>query len=160
MGVRTVMLTGDRPEVAAHIGEKAGIGGDPRLLLSGKQIARMALSDVARQSEDVSIFARLAPSQKGIVVRLLQRQGHGVAMVGDGANDAIALRAADVGISFVEDSSPFARRASRILIRELADVWTVMRSARRMERWRTWLTVFRVSALVGMVLGWYAWVLR
>jgi P-type E1-E2 ATPase len=75
----------------------------------------MPLSEIARQCEYVSIFTRLSPSQKGIITRIFKQRSHGVAVIGDGTNDVIALKSADVGISFVERSSPMAKKAAKIL---------------------------------------------
>jgi len=159
VGIRPVMLTGDRPEAAMAVGKKAGIGLDSSYCLTGKAIAQMPLEEVARQAAYVSIFARLLPSQKGILVRLLQNRGHSVAMVGDGANDTVALRVADVGISFGESSSPLARRVSRILIHDLADLLTIIAGAKRTKRWLKCFMLFRVAALISMLVGLYAWML-
>lgn len=153
-GIRPIMLTGDRPKAALAIGQKAGIG--PRYCLTGKAIAQMALQEVARQADHVSIFARLLPSQKGVLVRLLQQRGQSVAMVGDGANDTVALKAADVGISFGESSSPLAKRVSRILIHDLADLLAIIEGARRIERRLRYLRLFRLAALISMLAGLYA----
>lgn len=57
-----------------------------------------------------------------------------MAMVGDGANDVIAIRAADIGITFFEQSSPIARRNARILIRDLVDILRVVETARAVKR--------------------------
>lgn len=156
-GIRAVMMTGDRPETALAVGRKVGLVADSPLCLTGKHIAGMALTDVARQAAYVPIFARLLPSQKGVLIRLLQQQNHVVGMVGDGANDAIALRAADVGISTVADSSPFARRAAQALINELADLTTLIEGARRLQRRVKFLTAGRWVALAAIALGWYVW---
>ena len=158
-GIRPIMLTGDREETAMTIGRQAGIGLDSGYCLTGKDIARMPLREVARQAAHVSVFARLLPHQKGILVRLLQQRGHSVAMVGDGANDTIALRSADVGISFVENSSPFAKRVSRILVHDLADVLTIITGAKRLEQRLLDLSLFRAITLIFMLLGLYAWML-
>ncbi len=155
-GIRPVMLTGDRPEAAIAVGKQAGIGAG--CCLTGKDIAKMALQEVARQAAYVSIFARLSPSQKGILVRLLRERGHCVAMVGDGANDTIALRLADVGVAF-EESSPLAKRVSRIIIRDLADLLTMIAGARRIEQWLERLTLFRIATLILMLVGLYVWML-
>ena len=120
------MLTGDRPEVAMEVARKARISPNSDYCLTGKQMVGMALSDVARQAAYVSIFARLLPSQKGVLVRLFQQTYHCVAMVGDGANDTLALKAAQVAISFMKNSSPMARRVSDILISDLSDLLTVI----------------------------------
>ncbi len=159
-GVRTIMLTGDRAETAAEVSRKVGLDEHPEYLLTGKHLARMGFADVAWQSAYVSIFARLLPSQKGVLVRLFQQSHHRVAMVGDGVNDVIALRAADVGISFVENSSPIARRVSKILINDVADLLPLIRSGRRIKWWARFLTLLRGAALLALFMGLYAWLLN
>jgi len=133
-GIRNVILTGDRKETALRIGEETGIENAAKFCLTGRSIERMPLSEVSRQSEYVSVFATLLPSQKGVIVRLFQQRGHRVAMVGDGTNDAIALKSADVGISFIERSSPMAKRAAKVLINDLTDSLRVMEAERRVHR--------------------------
>jgi Ca2+-transporting ATPase len=150
-GVRTIILTGDRPETAMKIGREIGID-NSNYCLTGKNIAQMELSEVARQSDHVSIFARLLPSQKGALIMLMQQRKNIVAMVGDGANDAVALKLADVGISFVEKSSPSAKRVSKILVNDLADLLTIIQSVRRVMWWIECLMLFRVIILISMLL--------
>lgn len=158
-GVRVVMLTGDRPEAALAVGRLAGIDSQPQACLSGKQIAAMALSDLALQSSYISIFARLLPSHKGVLVRALQQRHHTVAMVGDGTNDVIALRVADVAISFVEHSSVLAQWVADILINDLADLGAVIASAERI-RWQSHgLAVARALVAAVILLGSYGWLL-
>jgi Ca2+-transporting ATPase len=158
-GIRNVMLTGDRAETAAKVGEEIGITDRPYADLTGKHIDRMELSEVARQAEHGSTFARLLPSQKGVLIRLFQEKGHFVAMVGDGANDAIALRVADIGISFAENSSPFAKKLAKILINDLGDLLLVARRSKRVKWTATFLTWFRTLMIITILFGLYMWVL-
>jgi Ca2+-transporting ATPase len=158
-GIRNVMLTGDRAETAAKVGEEIAITDRAYADLTGKHIERMELSEVARQAEHGSVFARLLPSQKGVLIRLFQEKGHYVAMVGDGANDSIALRVADIGISFVENSSPFAKRLSKILISDLGDLLLVAQGSNRIKWRATFLTWFRILMIMTILFGSYMWVL-
>ena len=80
-------------------------------------------------------------------------------MVGDGANDAIALRVADIGISFLENSSPFAKRLANILINNLSDLLMIARGSRRINLKVTFLTWLRASLIIVILFGLYAWVL-
>jgi P-type E1-E2 ATPase len=138
------------------IGEEIGIGNESSYCLTGKSMAKMDLSEIARQSNYISVFARLLPSQKAILVMLLQQRNNSVAMVGDGANDTVALKVADVGIAFAENSSPLAKRVSKILINDLADLLTIIQSARR-TKWRVrYLMLFRVIAVISTLLTLYA----
>jgi magnesium-transporting ATPase (P-type) len=154
-GKRTLILTGDRPETAMKIAGEIGIDNKSNYCLTGKTMAKMEFSEIARQSDHISVFARLSPSQKGILIMLLQQRNNSVAMVGDGANDTIALKVADVGISFVENSSPLAKRMSKILINDSADLLTIIQSARRLK-WRVkYLMLSRIIGLISMLLVLY-----
>ena len=133
-GIRNVILTGDRTETALRIGAETGIKGADKFYLTGRDIEKMPLPEVAKQSEFISIFTRLSPSQKGIVTRSFQQRGHGVAVIGDGTNDVIALKSANVGISFVEQSSPLAKRAAKVLIQDLTDILCLVETARHAHR--------------------------
>lgn len=159
-GIRTVMLTGDRAETAARVGEETGIASAAGACLTGRMIEGMALSEVARQSTYCSVFARLLPSQKGVLIRLFQQEGHRVAMVGDGPNDGIALKVADVGISFQRNASPIATRLSGILANELRDVGRLIEAGHRFKtRARHW-GWFRALMLAIAVSVPYVWVFR
>ena len=152
-GIRNVILTGDRAEAALRIGAETGIEKAAKSCLTGRNIEKMPLSEVARQSEYVSLFARLLPSHKGIVIRLLQQKGHRIAMVGDGPNDVIALKAADVGISFVERSFPMAKRAAKVLINDLTDILYVMEAARHIHRQVRFIAVCITLIFLVILLG-------
>ena len=80
-------------------------------------------------------------------------------MVGDGVNDGIALKVADVGISFVRNSSPVARRLAKILINDLADLSRLMDSAYRIKRRMGQLKVFRIGILAASLFSVYVWVI-
>ena len=150
--IRVLLLTGDRPETALKVSGEIGIENPSGYCLSGKSIAQMDLSEVARQSDYVSVFARLLPSQKGILIMLLQQRNHVVAMVGDGANDTVAIKVADIGISFIENSSPLAKRVAKILINELADLVTILQSVKRIQGRVKYLLLFRSAVLLAIFL--------
>jgi P-type Ca2+ transporter type 2C len=156
-GKRSILLTGDRDETAARIGVDCGIANSSNVFLTGKTIERMPLEEVGRQSAYCSIFARLLPSQKGLVIRLLQQRHHRVAMVGDGANDGVALKVADVGISFVQNSSPIARRLSKILIVDIADLLRLIEASDRIKARASEMHALRAMLLVMTFLGIYVW---
>jgi Ca2+-transporting ATPase len=154
-GIRNVILTGDRTETAVRIGAKTGMENAVKFYLTGREIERMPLSEVARQSEYVSIFTRLSPSQKGIVARSFQQRGHGVAVIGDGTNDVIALKSADVGISFVERSSPMAKRAAKVLINDLTDILRLVETARHAHRQVGFIAVCIMLMFIMLLFGGY-----
>ncbi|EJF42406.1 haloacid dehalogenase-like hydrolase [Clostridium sp. MSTE9] len=154
-GIRSIMLTGDRAETAVNIARECGMTENPGDYLTGNAIDRMAFAEIARQSDGCSVFARLLPSQKGIIIRLIQQKGHHVAMIGDGPNDGVALKVADVGISFAKNSSPIARRLSKILINELPDLLRLMEEACRIKRTNLILKWIRILMVIMILLGLY-----
>jgi Ca2+-transporting ATPase len=156
-GIRTYILTGDRPETALKIGKEIGME-YTKYCLTGNDMVKMEFSEIAKQSDYVSIFARLLPSQKGVLIRLMQQRNRVVVMVGDGFNDVIALRAADVGVSLKENSSPFARRVSKILINDLADLSFIIEKSNGILRFEKWFKIFRVFFIISILFILYFWI--
>ena len=114
-GVRTVVLTGDSEGVAVKVCDKVGIA--TGILYSGRDVENM---DDARLLEAVKVcdlFAKLSPSQKERVIRAFQAAGHTVGYMGDGVNDAQALRQADVGIS-VDNAVDIAKESADVILLE------------------------------------------
>ncbi len=94
-GVRTVMITGDHPSTAAAVARWVGI--DDRGVVSGRE-AEAEGPELARRVAEASVFARVSPEAKVRIVEALQGRGEVVGMLGDGVNDAAALKRADVGV--------------------------------------------------------------
>ena len=112
-GIRTVMITGDHPETARSIAEEVGI--PAKRVLTGEEIGGMDDAELQGVVETVSVFARIPPEQKLRIVEALRRNGHRVAMTGDGVNDAPALKAADVGIA-MGNGSDVAKSAADVVL--------------------------------------------
>lgn len=102
-GVRTVMITGDHPATAETIAAQLGI--DDRTPLTGPAIDALDDAALAAAVATTGVYARVTPAHKARIVTALQRSGHVVAMTGDGANDAAAIRLADVGIALARGGS-------------------------------------------------------
>lgn len=114
-GVRTVVLTGDSEGVALKVCGKVGV--NTSRLITGRDVERMddaALQDAVNTCD---LFAKLSPSQKERVVKAFQTAGHTVGYLGDGINDAPALRQADVGIS-VDSAVDIAKETADIILLE------------------------------------------
>jgi Ca2+-transporting ATPase len=156
---RALLLTGDRHETALSVALMSGIADDPNEYLTGKMISKMSLSEVSIQSKFCSVFARLKPSQKGVLIRLFQQQGHKVMMIGDGANDGIALRVADIGVSFFHNSSPIARNVAGILVNDLGEIKTIIDTAKRTRLLLSQLKIVRVGLIALMLLSVYCFLL-
>ncbi len=103
-GIRVIMATGDHKVTGAAIARDVGIldddgSGENGSVLTGPDLRRMDDDELDAVIEDTSVFARVAPEHKHRIVESLQRQGHVVAMTGDGVNDAPALQAAQIGVA-------------------------------------------------------------
>ncbi len=109
------ILTGDNEIITTYICKEVGMPVDKILL--GSQIDGMSEPELAEAASVTSIFAKLAPAQKERIIHALQSKGHVVGFMGDGINDAPALKAADVGIS-VDSAVDIAKESSDIILLE------------------------------------------
>lgn len=114
-GVRVKVLTGDNELVTAKICREVGL--NDQQAVKGSDIERMDEATLARTVEEHAIFAKLTPAHKERIVRALKGNGHVVGFMGDGINDAPALRAADIGIS-VDSAVDIAKEAADIILLE------------------------------------------
>ena len=115
LAVDVKILTGDNEIITAYICKEVGIPVE-RLLL-GAQIEAMSETELAEAVGGTSVFARLAPAHKEHIIRALQSKGHVVGFMGDGINDAPALKKADVGIS-VDSAVDIAKESSDLILLE------------------------------------------
>lgn len=113
-GIRPIMITGDHPLTAQSIARELGLGSNPGTL-TGRDLDG-SIHDPGKILEEVSIFARVAPEHKLRIVEALQRQGHIVAMTGDGVNDAPALKKADIGIAMGITGTDVSKEVSDIVL--------------------------------------------
>ncbi|MCU4117703.1 magnesium-translocating P-type ATPase [Variovorax sp. N23] len=114
-GIRVKVLSGDNASVTAHVCAQVGLPAAPVLL--GTQVEAMDDAALQAAAEQHDVFARLAPLHKERIVRALRARGHVVGFMGDGINDAPALRAADIGIS-VDSAVDIAKEAADIILLE------------------------------------------
>ena len=115
MGVQVKVLTGDNPVVTSKVCREVGLA--PGQPLLGQDIEGMDDTTLKLQVEQRSVFAKLTPLQKSRVLKALQANGHTVGFLGDGINDAAALRDADVGIS-VDSGTDIAKESADIILLE------------------------------------------
>jgi Ca2+-transporting ATPase len=108
------MVTGDHPATAASIAARVGIAAGR--VLSGDELDALDDDALARTLREVGVFARATPEHKYRIVRALQHAGEVVAVTGDGVNDALALKAADVGIAMGVRGTDVAREAAAIVL--------------------------------------------
>jgi Mg2+-importing ATPase len=114
-GVSLKILTGDNHLISRKVCRDVGLSPDPMLL--GADVEKMSDAELADASEKTTLFARLSPAHKERVIRALRGKGHVVGFLGDGINDAPALRAADIGIS-VDTATDVARESADLILLE------------------------------------------
>lgn len=116
LGIKLKILSGDDPVVVADVCRQLGvaIGGK---VLTGMDVARMQGDELRKAVEDSDVFGRVTPDQKLAIVDALKKNGHVVGFLGDGVNDAPALRLADAGIS-VDSGVQVAKEAASIILLE------------------------------------------
>ncbi|MGW0994303.1 HAD-IC family P-type ATPase [Streptomyces sp. NPDC002520] len=114
-GVHVVMITGDHPGTADSMARELGVL-DGRRVVTGAELDDLDDRDLDKLLPDVGVVARGTPVHKVRVVQAFQRLGRTVAMTGDGANDAPAIRLADIGISFGTRATPAARAAADLIV--------------------------------------------
>ncbi|MER3478860.1 MAG: magnesium-translocating P-type ATPase [Leptolyngbya sp. ERB_1_2] len=115
LGVELKVLTGDNEIVTKKICKDVGI--PINNIMIGNELEKLTDEELTQQIDDISIFAKLSPAQKSRVVKVLQAKGHTVGFMGDGINDAGALRDADVGIS-VDTATDIAKESADIILLE------------------------------------------
>jgi cation-transporting ATPase I len=113
--VDIVMITGDHPSTAEAIADELSILNGHRVV-TGSELDAMSDETLAEMVPDVSVFARVTPAHKVRIVQALQSTGRVVAMTGDGANDAAAIRLAHTGIALGRRGSPAARDAADLVV--------------------------------------------
>ena len=114
-GVLTKILTGDNEKVTRTICKQVGL--KVRNMLLGSDLEHMSDAELARAAETTDVFAKLTPEQKARIVSVLRENGHTVGFMGDGINDAAAMKSADIGIS-VDTAVDVAKESADIILLE------------------------------------------
>lgn len=113
LGIEVKIVTGDSLAVAERVCAELGLSAGTGVL--GEQLERLTDDELARLLPQARVFARVTPEQKARIVRCQRVAGRDVAFLGDGVNDALALHAADVGVS-VDDATDVAREAADVVL--------------------------------------------
>jgi Ca2+-transporting ATPase len=163
-GIRIKVLTGDHPFTARAVANALGLGHAPNEVHTGSQLVGMSGEERASAYREGVIFARVLPEQKHEMVMALQKNGSVVAMMGDGVNDAPALKLADIGISMGSGATDVARASAGMVLlkNDFAGVVHAVFEGRRvfanLKRSFSYLISFHVPvvvlALFPPLLGW------
>ena len=146
--VETFIVTGDHPATAGTIAKAIGI--DTRVL-TGSDIEKMSDGELKTTLEDTRTFARIAPSQKLRLVEMLKQRGEVVAVIGDGINDAPALKAANVGIAMGEIGTDLAKETADLILTDdnyihIANAIGIARSA--LDNFRKGITYYLTAKVI------------
>lgn len=118
-GIHVIMITGDHLDTANAIASEIGIFRDTDSgSLSGSEIDNITVAQLSEKMKNIFVVARVSPENKLQIVRGLQNNGEVVAMTGDGVNDAVALKQADVGISMGIQGTEVSKEASDIILQD------------------------------------------
>lgn len=115
-GIQVAMITGDHPVTALSIARSLGLASDLSQVITGVELEGKAQKELLELVDNARLFARIVPHQKLDIVRAAQELGHFVAVTGDGANDAPALKAANIGASMGRSGTDVARFASDLVL--------------------------------------------
>lgn len=115
-GIKPVMITGDHKNTAIAIGKDVGIFQDGDLCLTGAELDKISDEELQKSIRKVSIYARVSPEHKLRIVKSWQKIDGVVAFVGDGINDAPAIRQANIGISMGKSGTEVSKEASSIIL--------------------------------------------
>ncbi len=126
-GIKTVMITGDHAKTARAIALDLNLMPGDGLVLEGNQLSTMSQTELEDIIDDVYVFARVTPEHKLRIVKAFQKQGHVVAMTGDGVNDAPAIKASDIGIAMGRSGTDVAKESSSLIL--LDDNFATIKSA-------------------------------
>lgn len=115
-GLSIIMATGDHQKTALYVAKTVGIFREGDRVINGKEFESISVSEQKKQLGSTTVYSRVTPVNKLNLIRLLHKQGHVVAMTGDGVNDVPALVAADIGIAMGSIGTEVAKEVADIIL--------------------------------------------
>lgn len=117
-GIRLVMITGDQQLTAEAVARELGILGPGDEVVGGRELQHLDEGQIAERAGHISAFSRISPRDKLKIIAGFQREGEIVAMLGDGVNDAAALKKADVGVAMGTRGTDVAKEAAAVVLQD------------------------------------------
>jgi len=115
-GIKPVMITGDHKDTAVAIAAELGLMEEHSGVLTGNELDKFSDEELFNRVENTSVYARVSPEHKVRIVEMLKKRGHIAAMTGDGVNDAMALKKADIGVSMGITGTDVAKGTADIIL--------------------------------------------
>ena len=115
-GLKTIMITGDHPLTALSIAKKLKIASSEKEVLTGSELSKLSKKDLAKIIGNYSVFARVTPEHKLMIVNALKSSGNIVAMTGDGINDAPSIKSANIGACMGITGTDVTKEVADIII--------------------------------------------
>lgn len=115
-GIKPVMITGDHRDTAVAIAKDLGLMTEGSGVLTGAELDKISDEELYNRVENTSVYARVSPEHKVRIVDMLKKRGHIAAMTGDGVNDAMALKKADIGVSMGITGTDVAKGTADIIL--------------------------------------------
>jgi Ca2+-transporting ATPase len=115
-GIKPIMITGDHKITAIAIAKQLGIYTDGDKVFTGSELDEINEKDLNKLVNEVSVYTRVSPRHKLMIIRALKRNGHIVAMTGDGVNDAPAIKEADIGVAMGISGTDVTKEASSMIL--------------------------------------------
>ncbi|MDW7655548.1 MAG: cation-translocating P-type ATPase [Bacillota bacterium] len=153
-GIRAIMITGDYRETAVAIAQDLGMMGEHDRVLAGAEIDRLSEEELKQSVDTTAVYARVSPDHKVRIVTALRDIGHIASMTGDGVNDAMALKSADIGVAMGITGTDVAKGSADMILTDdnFATIVSAVREGRIIYSNIRKFVAFLLSCNVGEIL--------